>query len=138
MWLLARWWITAAGIIAVLAFLQAGIEKEVTMQDGLVALCVATVFLIEAIRERRGLMLFGGVGGIAGSYLWLANGTEASPFDLRLLAILGLLFIVAMLAAFGFMLPFIGSNESRGGLVMIAMFGLLILAVWAIFKFLLP
>ena len=58
MWLLARWWITAAGIIAVLAFLQAGIEKEVTMQDGLVALCVATVFLIEAIRERRGLMLF--------------------------------------------------------------------------------
>ena len=137
MWLLARWWITAAGIIAVLAFLQAEIEKEVTMQDGLVAL-VATVFSIEAIRERRGLMLFGDVGGIAGSYLWLANGTEASPFDLRLLAILGLLFIVAMLAAFGFMLPFIGSNESRGGLVMIAVFGLLILAVWAIFKFLLP
>ena len=138
MWLLARWWITAAAIVAVLAFLQAGLEGEVTMQDGLVALCVATVFLIEAIRERRGLMILGGVGGIGSSYLWLANGAEASPFDLRLLAILGILFIVAMLAAFGFMIPFIGTNESRGGLVMIALFGLLVLAVWAIFKFLLP
>ena len=138
MWLLARWWITAAAIIAVLAFLQAGLEKEVTMQDGLVALCVATVFLIEAIRERRGLMILGGIGGIASSYLWIANGAEASPFDLRLLAILGLLFIMAMLAAFGFMLPLIGSNESRGGLVMITVFGLLVLSVWAIFKFLLP
>ena len=63
------------------------------MQDGLVALCVATVFLIEAISERRRLMILGGVGGIASSYLWLANGADASPFDLQLLAILGLLFI---------------------------------------------
>ena len=68
-WLLARWWITAAAMIAVLAFLQAGFEGKVTMQDGLVALCVATVFLIEAIRDRRGLMILGGVGGIASSYL---------------------------------------------------------------------
>lgn len=77
MWLLARWWIIAAVIIAGLAFLQAGIEGKVTMQDGLVALCVATVVLIEAIRERRSLMILGGVGGIASSYLWLANGAKA-------------------------------------------------------------
>lgn len=108
------------------------------MQDGLVALCVATVFLIEAIRERRGLMILGGVGGIASSYLWLANGAQASPFDLQLLAILGLLFIMAMLAGFGFMIPLIGSNQSWTGVVMIAVFVLLMLAVWGIFEFLLP
>ncbi len=138
MWLLARWWIAAAAIIAVLAFLQAGIEQEVTMQDGLVALCVATVFLIEAIRERRGLMILGGVGGIASSYLWVANGAQASPFDLQLLALLGLLFLMAMIAGFGLMLPLIGSSQSWSGVLMIAVFVLLMVAVWAIFEFLLP
>ncbi len=138
MWLLAQWWIAAAALVMVAAFLQAGIEGKVTMQDGLVALCVATVFLIEAIRKRQTLMILGGVGVIASSYLWVANGAKASPFDVQLLAILGLLAIVAMLAAFGFMLPFIGSNQSRGGLIMLGVFGLLILAFWAIFKFLLP
>ena len=137
MWLFARWWIMAAVIVAFATFIQAGIEGEVTFQDGLVALCVATVFLIESIRQRQTLMILGGVGGIASSYLWLANGAEASPFDFQLLAILGLLFIVAMLAAFGVMLPLIRSNESRAGLVMMAVFVLLASAVWAAFKFLL-
>lgn len=137
MWLLARWWIIAAAILAVLAFLQAGIEGMVTMEDGLVALCVATVFLIEAIRERRVLMILGGVGGIASAYLWVANGAQASPFDLQLLAILGLLFIMAMIAGFGIMIPIIGSSQSWSGVVMSAVFVLLMLAVWGIFKFLL-
>ena len=137
MWLLARWWITAVAIIAVLAFFQAGVEGKVTMQDGLVALCVATVFLIEAIRKRQGLMILGGVGGIASSYLWVANGAKASPFDFQLLAIMGLLFIMAMIAGFGIMIPFIGSSQSWSGVVMITLFVVLILVVWGIFEFLL-
>ena len=67
MWLLARWWIAAAGVVAIAAFVQAGLEGRVTFQDGLVALCVATVFLIESIRQRQTLMISGGVGGIANS-----------------------------------------------------------------------
>ena len=98
------------------------------MQDGLVALCVATVFLIEAIRKRQGLMILGGVGGIASSYLWVANGSQASPFDLQLLAIMGLLFIMAMIAGFGIVLPFIGSYPGWSGVVMITVFVALILA----------
>ena len=124
-WLLARWWIAAAAIIAVLAFIQAGIEREVTMQDGLVALCVSTVLLIEAIRKRQGLMILGGIGVIASSYLWVANGDASAPFDLQLLALLGLLFIMAMIAGFGLMLPSIGSSQSWSGVVMIAVFVLL-------------
>lgn len=135
MWLLARWWITAAVGVAVAAFIQAGLKGEVTYQDGLVALCVATVLLIESIRQRQILMILGGIGGIASAYLWLANGAEASPFDIQLLVILVLLFAVALLAGFGAMLPLIGSNESKSGIVMIALFILLVLAVWAIFRF---
>ena len=137
MWLLARWWITAAAFVALAGFVQAGLEREVTYQDGLVALCMATVFLIESIRQRQTLMILGSVGGIASSYLWLANGAEASPFDIQLLAILGLVFVLALLGAFWLMLPFIRSNETRGGLVMIVVFLLLALAVWATSKFLL-
>jgi hypothetical protein len=133
-----RWWIISVGLIAVAAFAQAVIEGEVTFQDALIALCVTTVAMVETIKEHRWLGAAGAAGGVAGSYLWLANGAETSPVEGKFVALVVLTFLVALLAGLG---PSVVLSRSSNTVQTVAMALTSFLAVsgaiWLVLRFLL-
>ena len=141
MWeFMGRWWISAAVILAIVAFLDAAIQGAVTFHDGLAALCVSSVALVEVIREdpRKPLRILGAIGAILVSYLWFANGAQASPIDIKFLAIVIVLFVLALFSGFAPAIPFSKPNQIRSGIVILLVLFALIGAGWAILKFLLP
>ena len=94
-------WIVAFALIAGAAFILAFPDKENnTFHAGLIALCMANVLLMDALRGGRWLQALGALGGIAGSFLWTAKDAEASPADPQFLGLLLLLVAVGLIAAF--------------------------------------
>ena len=134
-----RWWLASVAIIVVAAFLQAATEGKVIYQDALIALCVMTVALVETIRQRQWLGVAGAVGGIASSYLWLANGMEISPVDRYFATLVLLTFLVALLTSLGPAImvsssPNILQTAATGFTAFFAISGAIFLVIW----FLLP
>ena len=94
---IARWWVVvAASIIAAMAFVQATTEGEVTYQAALVAMCVAVVTFVQAVGMRSLMLSIGAFGGIASSYLWIAQDVEVSPANPFLFGLLVALLVVAL------------------------------------------
>ena len=141
MWeFLGRWWISAAIIMVAAAFLDAAMRGEVIFHDGLAALSVASVALVEVIKERprKPLRILGAAGAVIVAYLWFANGADTSPINVQVAVALALLFLLALFAGFAPTVPFSQQRHVLNGALMLAIIVALLALIWALFEFLLP
>ena len=105
-----NWWSWVAAVAATIAFmaplLTAPTDQDPTGGAGLlapvVALCVAAMILIEAIKAgrlqiRRIPSIFIGLGSIGSAYLWMAAASDAHPLNPDLPVALLILFVISAL-----------------------------------------
>ena len=110
----ARWWVVVAvAVIAGGALVQAFLEGEVTFQAAFIALCVAVVTLVQAIGMRSAMLSIGAVGGMASTYLWIAQGVEVSPANPLLFGLLLALLVVGLFGTIGVFLILSTGGWSR-------------------------